>query len=106
VSDRWNAVLHFGAAVLASGVPGGYVLGRWRPVQRARSWARSHVAFGDPAGRVRSAVVIAVLPDMFVPLLWFRIRHGRYPEPPPRRRAPTPALVERPYRPTEGDRNA
>lgn len=103
MSDRWSAVLQFGAATLGYGLAGGYLLGRWRPVRRARSWASSHVAFGAPAGRVKSAAVIAVLPDTFVPLIWFRIRHGRYPQPPPRRPAPMPALVERPYRPTEGD---
>lgn len=103
MSDRWSAVLQLVAAntLYAGGV--GYALGRCRPIRRARSWARSHVAFGAPAGRVKSAAVIALLPDTFVPLIWFRIRHGRYPQPPPRRRAPMPALVERPHRPTEGD---
>jgi hypothetical protein len=106
MNDRWSAVLQFGVAVLGGGMVLGYCLGRSRPLHKARDWAAWEVRIGKGPGRVKGAAIIVLLPEMFVPLIWHRIRHGRYPHPPPRRRAPMPALIERPYRPTEGDTDA
>ncbi|MFE9099883.1 hypothetical protein [Actinomadura geliboluensis] len=95
MTDRWSAVLQLVAAntLYAGGI--GYALGRRRPIHQARRWAKNHVVFRVPAGRLKSALVIALLPDVFVPLIWHRIRHGRYPAPPPRRRSPAPALIQK-----------
>jgi hypothetical protein len=97
MADRWGAVLQLVAANTAYAGLVGYAVGRGRPIRRARNWADSVLAFGDPAttGRLARAAVIALLPEVFIPLLWHRLRHGEYPQPPPRRSAPVPALVLR-----------
>lgn len=72
----------------------GYLLGRWRPHHRARTWAWWKVWVGKDPGRVKGAAIIALLPERFAPLIWHRIRHGAYPEPTTRRR-PAPKLIDR-----------
>jgi hypothetical protein len=72
----------------------GYWLGRYRPIHRARGWARSSLAFG-PMSRASAVCVIALMPATFARLLWHRVRHGAYPQPPPRRPAPVPVTVTR-----------
>lgn len=79
-----------GIAVIAVG----YALGRWRPVHRAREWAWWKVWVGKDPGRIQGAAIIALLPERFAPLIWHRLRHGAYPQAPPRR--PAPPLVDRP----------
>lgn len=81
------------------GIAIGYALGRSRPLHAAREWAHCKVLVGDDIGRVKSAAVIALLPETFVPLLWHRVRHGRYPQPPSKRRASVPAVVQHPHNP-------
>ena len=73
----------------------GYLLGRWRPLHRARDWAWWLVAVGKDPGRIRGAAVIALLPERFGPLLWYRLRHGHYPPGAQRRSVPAPALINR-----------
>lgn len=70
----------------------GYALGLSRPVRRARNWAHRYLRYNTP-GRPMQALVLILLPDLVVRLLWYRLRHGTYPEPPPRR--PAPALAMR-----------
>ena len=73
----------------------GYLLGRWRPLHKARDWALWKVWVGKDPGRIRGTAIVALLPERFAPIIWHRIRHGAYPQPPRRRPAPTPALVNR-----------
>lgn len=73
----------------------GYLLGRWRPHHRARNWAWWLVAVGKDPGRLRGAAVIALLPERFGPLIWYRLRHGHYPPGSQRRPAPTLARIDR-----------
>ena len=77
----------------AAALVAGYLLGRRRPLHRARQWAWWEVWVGKDPGRVKGAAIIALLPERFIPLVWHRIRHGAYPGPPPRR--PAPAIVNR-----------
>lgn len=73
----------------------GYGLGRGRPLHKARDWAWWVVAIGKEPGRTKGATVICLLPERFVPLIWYRIRHGHYPPHSQRRPAPAPVLVNR-----------
>ncbi len=69
----------------------GYVLGLVRPIRRARNWARWRLHAAVP-GRLMQALVLILLPDLTVPLLWHRLRHGAYPQPTPPQRRPAPKL--------------
>jgi hypothetical protein len=71
----------------------GYWLGRFRPILRARNWARWRLAVG-PLNRLVALCVIALLPRAFARVIWHRIRHGEYPKP-KRRVAPTPVVIVR-----------
>lgn len=89
------------AAISLSILTAGYLLGRWRPVHRARDWASWKIWSGKDPGYLQGTAIIMLLPEKYAPIIWYRLRHGHYPQRPPRRPAPTPAYIHR--RPTEED---
>lgn len=90
------------AALVAAVAASGYAAGRYGPVRHVRAWADRTLTLNPDAGPVQRAIVVVVLPETTVPVLWHRIRYGRYPEPPPRRpRRPAPALIIRSNRADE-----
>lgn len=89
------------ALTAAAALAAGYLLGLGRPLHSARRWAWWTLAIGRHPGRLRGTALVCLLPEQFAPIIWHRVRHGTYPEPPPRRVHPTPAVVNRRHDPEE-----
>lgn len=75
---------------IAAAIAAGYLLGRWRPIDRLDTWVWRQLAFGGPwlRSKPRQAVVLTVHTIVRPAATWHAWRHRHDPDPdrtPPQR---------------------